>query len=156
MKQGFDSVLIQVAGDKNLHIFPADVVESLASPQAVGEHIAAIEADTSRFAAERNDLVDGPANVVGVHEKRCLLRKNVKKIAKSLGFIVMRHDPRVGLCSINGDAKAVARIGVGCSCAAANECGACGEDTGFNAMSPAGAEFDNGPTGGGSGYASRS
>jgi hypothetical protein len=56
---------------------------------------------------------------------------------------------------MNGDAKAVARIGVGRSCAATNECGACGEDTGFNAMSPAGAEFDNGPTGGGSGYASR-
>jgi hypothetical protein len=67
----------------------------------------------------------------------------------------MSHDPRVGLCSINGDTEAIARVGVGRSCAAGNERGTRSEHTCFNAVSPAGAEFDDGPTGGGSSYASR-
>lgn len=155
MKQGLDSVLIQVTRDKNQNIFPANIVESLASPNAVGQNVAAIEADTGWFAAEGNDLVDGPSNIVGVREEGRLLRKDIQKIPKCFGFVVMRHDPRVGLCSINRDAKAVARIGVGRSCAAAKECGACGEDTGFDAMSSPRAEFNDGPPAGGSGYASR-
>src|SRR6516162_5443781 len=145
-------MLIQITGDEDLHVFPANLVKPPPSPEAIGQHITAVEPDATGFAAQHNDFVDCFANVIGVHEQSRLLRKNVEEITESFGFVIVRHDPRVRLCSINGDAEGMTCEGVGCSCAAGNAGCASGENCSFYAVSPAGAKFDDRPAGGGCGY----
>src|SRR2546430_13122005 len=36
-------------------------------------------------------------------------RENLQEVAEGVGFILVRHDPRVRLCSIDRNAKAAAR-----------------------------------------------
>src|SRR5712691_9241994 len=103
MKQSLDATLVQVAGGENLYIRPAGAIKPLASPQAVGQNVAAIETYAAWLTAKRNDFVDSRANIVGIHQKGRLFREDVEKITEGFDFIVMGHDPRVGLCSINRD-----------------------------------------------------
>jgi len=145
-------MLIQITGDEDLHVFPANLVKPPPSPEAIGQHITAVEPDATGFAAQHNDFVDCFANVIGVHEKSRLFRKNIEEITESFGFVAVRHDPRVRLCSINGDPKEVACESVGCSCAAGNVGCACSEDCSFCPVGPARAKFDNRSASGGSGY----
>ncbi len=147
LEERFDAVLVEIARGEDLDVVPADGIEAFASPAAVGEDVAGIEPDATRLAAERDDFFDGGADVVGVHEKRRLLGKNIEEVAEGLSFISVGHDPGVSLGAVDGDAEAVARKSVGSAGAAANERGTGGEDAGFDAVSAARAEFHDGAAG---------
>src|SRR6516162_1158342 len=131
-----DSILIEDTRDENLHIFPTNLVKPLSGPKAIGQHIAAVEPNAMGFAAQHNDFVDCFVNIISIHEKSRLFRKNIEEIAESFSFVVMRHDPRVRLCSINGDAEGVACERVGCSRATCNVGRACGQDSSLYTMGP--------------------
>src|SRR5215470_15559587 len=85
-------------------------------------------------------------NVVGVNEKSGLLGENVQKVPEGFGFILVCHDPRMCLGSVNRNAETAARIGVGSALAAADERSARGQNSGFDAMSATRAKFHDGST----------
>src|ERR1041384_2189919 len=108
-QQRFDALLIQFAGGKNFYVIPPRAIEPLAHPLAVGQDIAAIEANAAGLAPPRDDFLDVRVHVVGVNEKSGLVGENVEKIAEGFGFIIVGHNQRVCLGSVDGNAKAAAR-----------------------------------------------
>src|SRR5690348_4095080 len=141
LQENFDALLVQLARGENLHITPPSLVEALTRPPAVGQNVAAVEANAAGLASERNDFLDGFVYVVSIHEKRGLLREHVQKVAERFGFILVSHDPRVRLGAVHGNAEAAASVSVRRAFATADECGTRGKYARLHAMSAARAEF---------------
>jgi len=83
LKQGFDAILVKVTRDENLYVVPPHAVEPMASPKAIGKDIAAVETDAAGLLVQRNDFVDGRADVVGVYQKSDCSGKTPRKVRKA-------------------------------------------------------------------------
>ena len=149
-KERSDFVLVEIARDEDLDVVPADAVELPTRPATVGGHVATVETHTGRLASASNDFLERGADVVGVEEKRGLLRKNIEEAVEGLRFVLESHDPGMRLRAIGGSAEKARGENIGSSCAASDEGGARSENPSLSAMRTTRTEFDNGPAFGGS------
>src|SRR6185437_4138716 len=139
-----NSFLVEIARGEDLNVAPASAVQLRADPAAVGNKIAAVEPDARRLAAPRNDFAKGRANVVCVKKQSSLLRENIEETIEGLRFVLVSHDPGMGLRAVSGDVKKPARHHVGGALASGDPCCARGKNSGFASMGAASAELDDG------------